>query len=318
MTAPGIGRKLKNARVGKGLAIDDISRDTRIAPRFIEAIETEDYSSLPGLIFTRSFVRQYALILGLDPDPLLDALPKVDENTAPLPNPPAHPRGRSLYRKERQVRALMTFAAWALGVGGVGAVAYFYSNHSSLRLMAPPNHDVVKAAGPVAAPAQAKGPVVVASHPAETATAVAGPVNGTENAVPAGSASGSSASGSSASGSSASGSSASGSSASGYVAAVSGPVTVSLTAHARTWIRLDVDGKTAFMGTLTPNETKEVSASQQIRLQTGNAGALTVSLNGKTLESLGGFGQFRELRLTAEGPEFVRKDPRAQPASDQL
>ncbi len=44
----------------RALRIDDISRDTRIAPRFLEAIETEDYSSLPGLIFTRNFVRQYA------------------------------------------------------------------------------------------------------------------------------------------------------------------------------------------------------------------------------------------------------------------
>jgi hypothetical protein len=95
-------------------------------------------------------------------------------------------------------------------------------------------------------------------------------------------------------------------------------VTVSLTAHARAWIRLDVDGKTAFMGTLAPNEIKEVSASERITLQTGNAGALTISCNGKTLDSLGRFGQFRELRLTAEGPEFVRKDPPAQPASDRL
>jgi len=91
LTASGIGAKLKQARVSQGLAIDDISRNTRIAPRFIEAIETEDYSSLPGLIFTRSFVRQYALILDLDPNPLLEALPKVDENTAPLPKPPLLP-----------------------------------------------------------------------------------------------------------------------------------------------------------------------------------------------------------------------------------
>ena len=70
------------------------------------------------------------------------------------------------------------------------------------------------------------------------------------------------------------------------------------------------------MGTLSPNETKEISANGQIRLQTGNAGALTVSLNGKTLDPLGRIGQFRELRLTAEGPEFVQKDP--QPESDRL
>ena len=80
----GIGAKLRQERVGKGLAIDDISRDTRIAPRFLEAIETDDYSSLPGLVFTRNFVRQYALTLHLDPDPLLAELPKQDESTVPF------------------------------------------------------------------------------------------------------------------------------------------------------------------------------------------------------------------------------------------
>lgn len=261
MTASGIGAKLKNARVGKGLAVDDISRDTRIAPRFIDAIETEDYSSLPGLVFTRSFVRQYARILDLDPEPLLDALPKVDENTAPLPNPPAHPRQRSSYRKERQKRALKIAAAWLLVIGVAFSVGYLYSNHYSLRLIAAPNHDtVVKAASP--APETPRDPVPVRSAPA------------------------------------------------------SGAVTVSLTANARAWIRLDADGKTAFMGILGPNETKEISASEQVRLQTGNAGALTVSLNGKTLDPLGRVGQFREVRLTAEGPQSVQKDP--QPSSDQL
>lgn len=281
MTAPGIGARLKNARIGKGLAVDDISRDTRIAPRFIEAIESEDYSSLPGLIFTRSFIRQYALILNLDPNPLLEALPKVDENTTPLPDPPARPRARSLYRNERHMRALTTSAVWLLGIGVVGTAAYLYSNHYSLRLVAPPNHDVVKAASPAPDPAPAKAPVVIAgTKPSAPA------VNDVENAAPAAS------------------------------AGSSAQVKISLTAHARAWIRIDADGKTAFMGTLTPNETKEISASEQIRLQTGNAGALTVSLNGKTLDSLGGLGQFRELRLTAEGPEFVQRDP--QPPSDRL
>ena len=104
MASVGIGAKLRNERVGKGLAIDDISRDTRIASRFLEAIETDDYSSLPGLVFTRNFIRQYALTLQLDPDPLLSELPKPDETTAPLPDPPARPR--STYHRDRRLRAI--------------------------------------------------------------------------------------------------------------------------------------------------------------------------------------------------------------------
>src|SRR5580658_6752318 len=122
----GIGAKLRQERVGKGLAIDDIARDTRIAPRFLEAIETDDYSSLPGLVFTRNFVRQYALTMQLDPDPLLAELPKPDESTAPLPNPPARPR--SSYLRNRRLRALRSSILWLLPVVGSGVAAYMHFN----------------------------------------------------------------------------------------------------------------------------------------------------------------------------------------------
>ncbi len=128
MASVGIGAKLRNERVGKGLAIDDISRDTRIASRFLEAIETDDYSSLPGLVFTRNFIRQYALTLQLDPDPLLSELPKPDETTAPLPDPPARPR--STYHRDRRMRAIRSSAVWLLVAGGAGTAAYMRYNHS--------------------------------------------------------------------------------------------------------------------------------------------------------------------------------------------
>jgi len=293
VAAPGIGRKLKTARLAKGLVIDDISRDTRIAHRFIEAIETEDYSSLPGLLFTRNFIRQYALVLGIAPEPLLAELPRADENTAPLPNPPAHPRTRSSYRRDRQIRAIAITAAALSAAALIGLVVYLGSHYYAIRLVARESHPVVvQAASPAPASVPApvpstSAPVVASAQPAvqspEPAVAAQEPANHNESAVPG-----------------------------------AGSVTVSLTASARAWIRLDVDGKTTFMGTLAPNETREVSANEQIRLQTGNAGALTVSLNGKTLDSLGRFGQFREVRMTAEGPEFLPKDPRPQPSSDRL
>ena len=45
-----IGAKLRQERVGQGLAIVDIARDTRIASRFLEAIEADDFAHLPGLV----------------------------------------------------------------------------------------------------------------------------------------------------------------------------------------------------------------------------------------------------------------------------
>ncbi len=58
------------------------------------------------------------------------------------------------------------------------------------------------------------------------------------------------------------------------------------------WIRVNVDGQFAFEGTFTQGATKELKAKDQIELVTvGNAGGLTVTLNGKTWPSLGAQGQ---------------------------
>jgi cytoskeletal protein RodZ len=258
LASSGIGAKLRQERVGKGLAIDDIARDTRIPPRFLEAIETDDYSSLPGLIFTRNFVRQYALILQLDPNPLLAALPKQDESTAPLPNPPARPR--SSYNSDRQLRSLVSSIFWLLLIVGIGVAVYMRFNR------------LPRTAAPQV------GSIQIHAHAAAPTIPPAATPSSTSNPAPS-------------------------------TAAPTAPVQVSLTARERAWVQVSVDGKTTFIGTLTPNETKEVSAAERVKVLTGNAGALTISLNGKTLDSLGARGQLREITLTAEGSQFLSKDP---------
>jgi hypothetical protein len=90
-------------------------------------------------------------------------------------------------------------------------------------------------------------------------------------------------------------------------------VKVSLTAHEAAWVQVSADGKTTYTGTLQSNETKEVSAAEQVKILTGNAGALTISLNGKTLGSIGPLGQVRVINLTAAGPQLPPKAPRTAP-----
>ena len=55
----------------RGVTLEEISAATRISIRFLEAIESEALSKLPGGIFTRSFVRSYARFLGLDEERVL-------------------------------------------------------------------------------------------------------------------------------------------------------------------------------------------------------------------------------------------------------
>jgi cytoskeletal protein RodZ len=64
--AENIGEKLRLAREARGIALRDISDQTRISMRYLEAIESNDYRRLPGGIFNRSFIRAYAKFIGYD------------------------------------------------------------------------------------------------------------------------------------------------------------------------------------------------------------------------------------------------------------
>jgi cytoskeleton protein RodZ len=60
------GGSLKRERELRGVTLDEISAATRIATRFLQAIENEQWDQLPGGVFNRGFVRAVARYLGLD------------------------------------------------------------------------------------------------------------------------------------------------------------------------------------------------------------------------------------------------------------
>jgi cytoskeleton protein RodZ len=70
--AESIGEKLRLARETRGVALRDISEQTRISIRYLEAIEADDYRRLPGGIFNRSFIRAYAKFIGYDEQQAID------------------------------------------------------------------------------------------------------------------------------------------------------------------------------------------------------------------------------------------------------
>lgn len=80
----GIGAALKQAREAQGLAIDDVALQLKFAPRQIESLEQERFDRLPGPTIARGMVRNYARLLKLDPEPLIERLsPRVE----PPPDP---------------------------------------------------------------------------------------------------------------------------------------------------------------------------------------------------------------------------------------
>jgi cytoskeleton protein RodZ len=66
-----IGEELKREREFREISLREISDSTKINIRMLEAIEKDDFSSLPGGIFNRNFIRAYANFIGLDPEVII-------------------------------------------------------------------------------------------------------------------------------------------------------------------------------------------------------------------------------------------------------
>ncbi|MEO8051122.1 MAG: helix-turn-helix transcriptional regulator [Acidobacteriota bacterium] len=57
---------LAQKRQAKGVGIKEIANSTHISLRYLEAIEAEDFTQLPGGIYALSYIRQYAAAIGCD------------------------------------------------------------------------------------------------------------------------------------------------------------------------------------------------------------------------------------------------------------
>jgi cytoskeletal protein RodZ len=63
---------LATVRRNRGITLQQISENTKISVRSLEAIEAGDFGKLPGGIYTTSYIRQYARAIDYDEDTLLE------------------------------------------------------------------------------------------------------------------------------------------------------------------------------------------------------------------------------------------------------
>ena len=104
MSEPGqkLGEALRSAREAKGVDVARVERDTKIRARYIEALESGEYRDLPGAVYTKGFLRNYGLYLGLDPEYLIDLyrletrVGRADQPAVPSPPRPIGRRRRGL------------------------------------------------------------------------------------------------------------------------------------------------------------------------------------------------------------------------------
>jgi cytoskeleton protein RodZ len=86
MAKGNFGERLKRERELREVSLQEITSATRIGPRFLEALENEDWEKLPGGVFNRGFVRSIARYLGLNEEVLLGEYDLAHGAQVPTPN----------------------------------------------------------------------------------------------------------------------------------------------------------------------------------------------------------------------------------------
>lgn len=130
-----LGALLKRAREEKSLSLDDIQELTKIRKRYLQAIESGDYSVLPGTFYVRAFVKNYSEAVGLEPDEVLrlyqHEIPAAPVEQAVEPIPARKPRRVKSQASERFGKIGFNLVMWLFLVVIVVVVWYFYINNDS-------------------------------------------------------------------------------------------------------------------------------------------------------------------------------------------
>lgn len=139
-----IGSSLREARDRQGRSFPDLERKTQIRSRYLRALEEEDFDAIPGIAYTRGFLRVYADELGLDGQLYVDEFNSrfsvPEDGNAPF----RRRENRATSRRSRQIASLAVVLALGT-IAGVLAlfVAAFSSNTPSAK---PVTHSTTKSA----------------------------------------------------------------------------------------------------------------------------------------------------------------------------
>ena len=178
--ATGVGARLRQAREAQGLAIDDVAQQLKFAPRQIESLEHERFDRLPGPTIARGMVRNYARLLKLDPEPLIQRMgPQVE--AAPDPGLIAERFRQEVPFSDSGKRSTFIYAGFSVALLVLVAVlAYEWRQQKAApQFVAPaererPQPEPVQTAS-VAQPAAASAEPAPAAEPKKPAPAVAEP-----------------------------------------------------------------------------------------------------------------------------------------------
>jgi cytoskeleton protein RodZ len=279
-----VGKYLQQERERKGLSLEAVSQATRISSRSLEAIESDDFISLPAPIFIRGFLKTYASFIGLEPYKVI-ALYETQTGIIGLPAP------KGLQPEKRIPRRIWLLAIPILIVligGGVYWLAFPRKAPPSPSVAPPPPSpapvlETAKTPLPPPAPppvkeapkAPEKMPKAQPEKKSETSVAPGPPKILTPPPAVA------------------------------PAASVGAPGEekkerrhiLRVQAKEQTWVRVQADDQPEFEVLLEPQEKAVWTARGQLKITLGNAAGLDMAFNGKRVGPFGGKGQVVHLQF---------------------
>jgi cytoskeleton protein RodZ len=306
MTSVGIILKTERERQGRTTA--EIAEELCITQRYLRAIEQNDLQSLPGAFFYKSFVKQYAALLGVDEMRLHPGIASLTAQLEPLPLPGADPRYISGYSTANShaangnhfatdpdrapvrdldpiVRAdnrrYVPDGRIGFSLAGLAAVLLICSGFYAWWTRAP-----LAAATRAEMRQDSPSPLTKPAPAPMTAPVAEAKLAEPDKPAPAAL----------------------------NVSSTTGPdgenhVVLNLSATEKTWISIVSDGKQIFSGILEPSQTKTLTGADVAKLRIGNAGGLEIRWNGKTIGPVGPRGQVRVVVFTPENFEILPGSP---------
>ena len=276
--AGGFGGTLRAARERRGMSVRQIANATKISVAALDALERNDTSRLPGGIFSRAFVRSYAMEVGLDPETTIQEFIAQFPNDSVTAGHPHSDRVEDHEAVKSDQKTAGTFL-WLAMISVPIAAGLLYLTASgrgapraAVKPSAPPAPPSTQGA-PVAANPAEKGQLERA--PADPPSSAPPPATPAEGATPQ----------------TAAGAPAPAAPPATSPGAPADRLTIVLSVKRPVWVSATVDGQKAIDRLLQPGERQTVDVRREMVLTAGDASAIAMTLNGAEARPLGKTGE---------------------------
>src|SRR5579884_4023054 len=152
---------LRTAREEKGVSLAQAEAATMIRRPYLQALEDDEHGALPGAVYVKDFLRNYASYLGLDPAHVLSIYHREypDQSQEVVAPSTIRPRGTSQLVTGGTVATLLLVVVVAI------FSTYIYRQVQSFRAAEPPSQALVPTPTPIPptvtpAPTQSAAPAV--------------------------------------------------------------------------------------------------------------------------------------------------------------